>query len=92
MKILYFPLPYFHVSNSALFLHSTQVLSIYIDTLLTLSIQLNFLDASWGIFVPKLGPKSKYLKLIIQFFVYIAPMNSKFLSVEQQIHISYGHN
>ena len=38
MTILDFRLPYFHVSNSALFLHSTLVLSFYIDVALTLSI------------------------------------------------------
>ena len=38
--ILYFRLPYFHVSNSALFLHSTPVLSFYIDVVLTLSINM----------------------------------------------------
>ena len=37
MMILYFRLPYFHVSNSALFLHSISVLSSYIDVDLTLS-------------------------------------------------------
>ena len=35
--ILYYRLPYFHVSNNALFLHSTLVLSFYIDIVLTLS-------------------------------------------------------
>ena len=34
--ILYFRLPYFHVSNSPFFLHSTSVLSFYIDVVLTL--------------------------------------------------------
>ena len=32
--ILYFRLSYFHVSNNALFLHSTLVLSFYIDEVL----------------------------------------------------------
>ena len=36
MIILYLHLPYFHVSNSALFLHSTLVLIFYIDLVLTL--------------------------------------------------------
>ena len=41
--ILYFRLPYFHVSNSALFfLNSTSVLSFHIGVVLTLSIQMNF--------------------------------------------------
>ena len=35
--IFYFYLPYFHVSNNALFLHSTLVLSFDIDVVLTLS-------------------------------------------------------
>ena len=34
MIILYFRLPNFHVSNIALFLHSTSVLQIYIDVAL----------------------------------------------------------
>ena len=37
MIILYFRLPCFHVSNSTSFLHSTLVLSFYIDVFLTLS-------------------------------------------------------
>ena len=36
--ILYFRLPYFHVSNCALFPHSTSVFSFYIDIVLTLFI------------------------------------------------------
>ena len=36
MIILYFHLPHFHVSNSALFLHNMLVLSVYIDVVLTL--------------------------------------------------------
>ena len=40
MIILYFSLPYFHVSNNALFfLHNTSVLSLNIDVVLTLSIE-----------------------------------------------------
>ena len=35
--IFYFHLPYFHVSDSALVLHNTLVLSFYIDVVLTLS-------------------------------------------------------
>ena len=38
--ISYFRLLYFHVSNCAYFLHSTSVLSFYIDVILTLSIQI----------------------------------------------------
>ena len=37
MKILYFHLPFFHVPNSVLFLHSTSVLSCHIDIVLKLS-------------------------------------------------------
>ena len=36
--ILYFRLPYFHVSNNALFLRCDSVLSFYIDVILTLAI------------------------------------------------------
>ena len=39
MIILYFRLPYFHVSNSVWFLYSILVLSIYIDAVLTLFMQ-----------------------------------------------------
>ena len=38
MKILYFHIPYFHIRNCALFLHSILVLSFYIDVVLTLFI------------------------------------------------------
>ena len=38
MILLYFRLPYFHVSKSALFLQSALVLSFYIDIVLTPSI------------------------------------------------------
>ena len=41
MIVLYFRLPCFHVSNGTLFLHSTLVLSFYIDAILTLFIILN---------------------------------------------------
>ena len=36
--ILYFRLPYFHVSNSALFLHSLSIFSFYIEVVFTLSL------------------------------------------------------
>ena len=46
--ILYLRLPYFHVSNSALF--STSVLSFYINVVLTLSTKDSHWDYLWGMY------------------------------------------
>ena len=59
MIILYFRLPYFPVSNSALFLYSTSVLSFYIDLALTLSIGLSF--SPLAIWWPQKGPRGPNL-------------------------------
>ena len=43
MIVLYFRLPYFHVSDSVIyFLHTTSVFSLYIDVVFALSIRSNF--------------------------------------------------
>ena len=46
MIVLYFHLPYFHVSNSGLFLYSTSVLSFYVDIVLKLSLDHGLVIAS----------------------------------------------